>query len=245
PASIQMNAFGVDALDFRVYRINDPVRFFEQLEDPHMFGGRAQRPKRELTAIEKFHLFKRRWRMRMVNLIRAQYDADTRAVIRDAMARRAQARAVSKYAEAPLLNSPQVVATWRQPVTTAERWSIQTVPVETKGRGVYLVEAAHKDLRAYTILVVTDLAMITKSAPGRMVAFVVNRRSGKPVSNCDVTLWQGRNGSGAQEAWKTNADGIADAPVSATKNDDLRLLARSGDDFTVSTLAPWNIGTRF
>src|SRR5581483_297353 len=170
PASIQMNAFGVDALDFRVYRINDPVRFFEQLEDPHMFGGRAQRPKRELTAIEKFHLFKRRWRMRMVNLIRAQYDADTRAVIRDAMARRAQARAVSKYAEAPLLNSPQVVATWRQPVTTAERWSIQTVPVETKGRGVYLVEAAHKDLRAYTILVVTDLAMITKSAPGRMVA---------------------------------------------------------------------------
>src|ERR1700732_660569 len=52
---IQMWAQGVDLLQFRVYRVNDPVKFFEALGDEHRFGGRAQRPARALTPIERFH----------------------------------------------------------------------------------------------------------------------------------------------------------------------------------------------
>ena len=29
---------GVDKLDFRVYRVNDPQRFFSQLSNPHQMG---------------------------------------------------------------------------------------------------------------------------------------------------------------------------------------------------------------
>lgn len=243
-ASVQLNSWGVDALDFRVYRVNDPVRFFEQLDDSHMFGGRAPRPPRELTAIERFHQFKHRWRMRLVNFIRLQYDAGTRAQIRESMAKRAQARTAAQYAEVPLLNSRQVVTTFRQAVTTEDRWSTQTVPIETKGKGVYLVEAAHNDLRAYTIVIVSGVAMITKASPGHMLAFVVNRQTGAPVPASDVVLWNGAKGARHEQTWKTNADGVAEAAIAATKNDDLRLLARSGDDFTVSSLSPWAVGMR-
>jgi len=242
-ASVQLNAYGIDALDFRVYHVDDPVKFFEQLDDSHTFGGRAPQPKRELTAIERFHRFKHRWRMRMINFVREQYDPDTRAMIRDAMARRAQARNVARYAEAPLLNSRQVVATWSQPVTSRDRWSMQTVPVETHGKGVYLVEAAHKDLRAYTILIVSATAMITKTAPGRVLAWLVDRQTGAALPNADVVLWNGTQRTAAQ-SWKTNTDGIVDAKIEATKNDDLRLLARSGDDFTAASLSGYSVGGR-
>src|SRR5438093_1845525 len=52
---IQLWAQGVDHLQFRVYRVHDPVAFFERLDDDHRFGGRAPRRPRELTLIERFH----------------------------------------------------------------------------------------------------------------------------------------------------------------------------------------------
>ena len=42
--NVALSASNVDSLDFRVYRINDPVQFFEQLEDPHEFGGHVAPP---------------------------------------------------------------------------------------------------------------------------------------------------------------------------------------------------------
>src|SRR5262249_34972603 len=52
----------VQALEFRLYRVNDPVVFFEQLRSVHGFGGGHYGPKEEIeekTAIEKFHDWKR------------------------------------------------------------------------------------------------------------------------------------------------------------------------------------------
>ena len=37
--TVSMNGWNVESLDFRVYRINDPREFFQQLERPHQFGG--------------------------------------------------------------------------------------------------------------------------------------------------------------------------------------------------------------
>lgn len=52
--SISLSAWNVDALEFRVYRINDPVKFFQQLDDPHRFGTQTPQPPRERTMLENF-----------------------------------------------------------------------------------------------------------------------------------------------------------------------------------------------
>jgi len=76
-ASVELSAADIMDLDFRVYRVDDPVKFFEQLEDPHMFGGRAPRPPRERTPIERFHSFKRAWHARMRFTVRDQFTDDS------------------------------------------------------------------------------------------------------------------------------------------------------------------------
>src|SRR5690242_17377648 len=75
-ATIQLWAQHVEMLKFRVYRINDPVKFFENLGDQHRFGGQTKRSARELTTIEKFHRWKSRSRAAMRNLFRSQYSAE-------------------------------------------------------------------------------------------------------------------------------------------------------------------------
>src|SRR6516164_7225292 len=51
----------VQALEFRLYRVNDPVLFFEQLRDVHGFGTGHFGPKEQIeekTPIERFHDWK-------------------------------------------------------------------------------------------------------------------------------------------------------------------------------------------
>jgi len=70
---VWLNAWNVDSLAFRVYRINDPVKFFAQLEDPHQFGGRVPEPPRDRTWLERLHIWKRGWHAQIRRALRAQF----------------------------------------------------------------------------------------------------------------------------------------------------------------------------
>jgi len=41
---IQLYAHDVDALEFRVYRVKDPLKFFQRLDDVHQFGVQQYSP---------------------------------------------------------------------------------------------------------------------------------------------------------------------------------------------------------
>jgi len=116
--SIDMWAQNVDTLEFRVYRVNDPVKFFAQLGDAHQFGGRAPRPPHKLTWLERFHNWKHSIFVWIRDFFRAQFTAENRATIRE---QRSQAQQQPQgpaevFAQIPILNSQQLVATWRQNV---------------------------------------------------------------------------------------------------------------------------------
>jgi hypothetical protein len=76
-----------------------------------------------------------------------------------------------------------------------------------KDKGVYLVEAVHGELRAYTILMVSDLVLITKGTNGRTVNIVVDRKTGQPMPDVRVDFLA-RNESLGDAI--TNGDGIVE-----------------------------------
>jgi hypothetical protein len=53
------------------------------------------------------------------------------------------------YPELPLLNPQQVESVWRQNITSKRRWDSEAIPIPVNEKGLYLVEAARKNLRAY------------------------------------------------------------------------------------------------
>jgi hypothetical protein len=66
-------AHGVSAREFRVYRVNDPVRFFAQLQEQHQFGARGPRVPQGRTWLERFHAWKHGIWTRIRDFIRAQF----------------------------------------------------------------------------------------------------------------------------------------------------------------------------
>ena len=243
---IQLAATDVADLDFRVYKINDPVKFFRQMPDPHQFGGEAPRPPRQQTLIEQFHHLKASWHSRMRYTVRDQFTDDAWQQVRTWRIRgngNDRESNVTQYANAPVLNQQQMVATWRQHVKSLGRWRQQSIPVEVTGKGVYLVEAVHEQQRAYTVLMISDMALITKSGRGRTVAYTADRISGKPIAGATILL--------ASRNTKTDSQGLADLPVPPSENvspeqiDHVEVFARNGDDFAVNSFYNQNQASNF
>ena len=143
-----MGASNVGALEFRVYRVNDPVKFFQQLDDPHQFGGGARPPSQKLTLLDLLHFWKRGLRTGIRLALRHQFTEPPSAHFETLFAHRAApGERGARFAEAPLLNPQQLVLTFVQPLRSSSRWDSETVPVGIRQKGLYLVEAVLGTLR--------------------------------------------------------------------------------------------------
>jgi len=117
-ASVSLNAWNVKSLEFRVYRVNDPVQFFQQLESAHEFGGRAPRPPHRRTLLENIHAWKHGLRTSIRRGLRGQFTESPSAHVESAFggaskpAAGAPATGGTQYAEAPVLNAQQLVLTF-------------------------------------------------------------------------------------------------------------------------------------
>ena len=241
-AFVELTAWNVNALEFRVYRVHDPVRFFSQLEDAHRFGGTVQRPGSNRSLLERIHQWKHELRTQIRRSLRNQFTEPPSARFASflpSQERTTVAERGARFATPPVLNPQQLVLKFTQPVQSANRWQSQKVDVALKQKGVFLVEAARGDLQAYTILVVSDLALVTKVSKGLVTAFVVNRSTGEPIPGAEI-LSMTRNG--LPHSATTDGDGVAEFPMEGSGESDLRVVARHAGDVALNSL--YNYGFR-
>ena len=242
-AEISVWAHHVKTLEFRLYRINDPVKFFALLKDQHSFGGVGPRPGHEHTWLEKFHAWKHRVWAWIRDFFRGQFSSKSRSSIREWHQERAVARVskVDHYAQVPFLNRQQLAAVWNwTPDSGRQQWESQTVKIPVQNAGVYLVEATDGGLRAYTVVIVSDIAVITKTSNGQVLSYVVERGTGKPVANAEVLLWVDREQVADS---KTDANGIVLQQAKVERPDSVTVLVLDGKRFTANALNSWSLGS--
>ncbi|MGO9642920.1 MAG: alpha-2-macroglobulin family protein [Candidatus Acidiferrales bacterium] len=239
--SLRLYADNVSALEFRVYKVKDPIAFFERLDDVHSFGHVSPKERVESpTLIERFHDWKRDTWDSIRDFFRMQYSARSRAQIRErqAAAHKSNVGTAAGFAQVPLLNSSQLVARWRQDLPSHFISETQQVPVNDLARGVYLVEATDGDLRAYTILIVSEMGIVTKTAPGQILTFAADRRTGQPVAQTEVRVWSDKK----ETAHLTSdANGLASAPLPQGQYTDVRVIGVHGDDVAVLSPETYNL----
>lgn len=235
PPAVTVAFERLDHLDFRVYRVRDPQAFFLGLRDPHYLGSPRHDVAQEPTAIERIASWKARWRARIIDFFRLQVSPDYRRARRAAAQQDAivQRRTVEykQFAQLPLLNDDQVVATWRELLPRTRSTDVRTIPLDLETPGVYLVEAVHSHLRAFTIVVVSSLGLVNKTAPGQVLLFAVDRRTGAPRDGCQSSVIVNQQ---VAASGTTDADGVFTAELGSAEADALVALVRCGDDTVVA-----------
>jgi uncharacterized protein YfaS (alpha-2-macroglobulin family) len=241
---IQLYAKNVPALEFRVYQVRDPQKFFAGLKDLHSFGVQSQSPDEkvdERTFLERLHDFKADLWWHVRRFFRGQFTDDARDNLREGqgkLGKRSQVVGASEFARIPLLNANQLVARWKLVTPPAIVSETQQLPIDGLGAGVYLIEATEGTYKAYTVAIVTSIAVVERANNGRADLYVADRKTGAPVDGAEVALWA----SGSQQSTgKTGADGLASLTVKVrggaqgTEPENLWILARHGSDAAVIT----------
>jgi alpha-2-macroglobulin len=230
----------VTFIDFRVYRVNDPLAFFRGLRDPHQLGSEEPIVPKERTLIERLADWKAARREDARNFVRAQFSHRYRTIRRErAEQQQVQLRKTvrfNNFAQVPLLNPSRLVSSWREIVPPVRDTESRRVPLEAPGPGVYVVEAVNATLRAYTVVIVSDVGLVTKAAPGQLLIFAANRFSGEPLSNCAIDVMAGKDRiAGGQ----TGADGVLQLATGQLTADDVIAVARCGGQTTASDPGSW------
>ena len=106
------------SLDFRIYRVADPIAFFEGLDEPHALGSEEYTVPTEQTWLERLASWKAERRADVQGFLRRQTSRDYRAQRRAGADKQTIQRRVQlglqAYAQVPLLNDKQIVASWRE-----------------------------------------------------------------------------------------------------------------------------------
>ena len=238
-ANIQMWAQGLKSLEFRVYRVEKANEFLGHLGDAHSFGNRVAELPKEVTALQKFLKWKRKMRDRSGAFVRGQFTVEARMAWHGKKPEEKALEPVSKdpalkgttYASIPLLNPNQLLKTWTETVSTRRRWDEQPVSVPVTDPGLYLVEATDGKLRAYTLVSVSAMAVMTKTQPGQALTRVVDRISGRGLAGIDVEF---RSSKKVHGAFKTDANGFA--KLSGEDSSDVFVIATRGKDVAFDAL---------
>jgi uncharacterized protein YfaS (alpha-2-macroglobulin family) len=69
----------------------------------------------------------------------------------------------------------------------------ESIPLNIKTRGAYLVKVTSGNKVAYCGFIVSSLGVISKAGNNSMLGFVVDRKTGVPVSNADLNFYLGQN----------------------------------------------------
>jgi alpha-2-macroglobulin len=241
---IQLYAKNVSALEFRVYQVRDPQKFFAGLKDLHSFGVHSESPSEKIderTLLERLHDFKANLWWHVRHFFQGQLTDEVRDNLREGqgkLGKRSQVVGATEFARIPLLNESQLVARWKLITPPALVSETQQLPIDGLGAGVYLIEATEGTYKAYTVAIVTGIALVERVSNGRADLYVADRKTGAPIEKADVALWTGKQ---LQSSGKTGTDGLASLTMrvrgaaQGAQPENVWIIARHGADAALIT----------
>jgi uncharacterized protein YfaS (alpha-2-macroglobulin family) len=261
---------GVSHLDFRVYKVADPARFFQQLPNPHQVGEDqkdelAEDYGQKFSVLESAHSLKDWIHRAIKDYVRDQLKHEHRQTINQKFRKQAQTGRlplnVADYARVPLLNPSQLVSSWRERLSPMQdEYDQRSISLGRRDPGVYLVEAINGELRAYCVAIVTDLTMVQKTtSDGEVMVYVVDRKTGAPREGASVviaadqqTLATGATAKGG--VFKTEIERKKPAEENEQQSQEIDaadedgrggsylVMAKDGDNFAISDLDSFYFG---
>jgi uncharacterized protein YfaS (alpha-2-macroglobulin family) len=255
----------IEYLDFRVYHVKDPSKFFKQLDDPHQMGEKEKEAVSQgygvrVSVLARAHSLKISLFTAVKEYVRTHLLKEHREVFNQKFRKEDEPTRtplnVADYARVPLLNPEQKVKDWRENLPALDHdYDSRMISLGKQAAGVYLIEAVNGGMRAYSIAIVTNLTMVQKTTKdGQVVVYVVDRKSGAPHEGVTVEVTRAKqtlaNGSTDKTGVfkteikppQTSEQPPEDVDPEAAPKNAYLIMARERDNFVISDVESFYFG---
>lgn len=229
--TVNVEAQSVPALQLRLYRLEKPAAWFDAQADLHRPHVEHQPPRPKTWSLLTRGL--RSGLGRVSGEVRESLGTTGRRAIRGAFeswddTARAGASASPAERMLPPLAEHPLIDAWEQPLATADGWTYDTIAVPVREPGAYLLEAASGDAVATTVVLVSDVAIVTKQSASELVVWAVDPATGDPQA--DVAVDVKLDGESVATG-KTGKDGVGRFAPGLVER--LVVYASRGESFTL------------
>ncbi|MCC7386041.1 MAG: hypothetical protein IT384_29605 [Deltaproteobacteria bacterium] len=208
PVTVKVEANGVDALDLRLYRIADPRAYFDAQADLH-----RPRSAHEAPRFGAFSLLSRGFRRGLSGLLaetRQRFGREGRGAIKGAVPElhataTAGGAGTTPEVVLPPLKAHALLEAWRHPLS-GEGWVYDTLTLPVFEPGAYLLEATSGKEVTSTVVLVTDVALVTKQSQSQLLVWAVDPASGEPRSGVELSVLER---GAVLKSGTSGADGLA------------------------------------
>jgi uncharacterized protein YfaS (alpha-2-macroglobulin family) len=243
---IRLEARSVPYVDFRLYRVPDPQKFFAQQEDLHrVILKNAPKGPSSLDVLSEA------WRAsneNLFNMMRNRFSKKARKV-----GGKAYAETLSNIYESgttqstprvvvPFLQGYELVDLWREDVSyDSQEWSYLDVAITPRQAGVYLVEGIYGKEIGYTVVILSKIVLLTRQSQDRFLVYAVDAELGNPLPDVLVTALKGAKVVGKGT---TDKNGIWEIDIPLIRK--MVVYASSKQDFALAdpTYHPANLFRR-
>jgi uncharacterized protein YfaS (alpha-2-macroglobulin family) len=189
PAEVLLEANGVHALQVRLYRIENPRAWFDAQADLHRPVEESEAPRSA-----SWPLLSRGARTGLNELLqdtRKLFGKEARESLTEALpelhrAASAGGSVVEDEKVLPPLQEHPLLEIWSMPLSETEGWTYDSISIPAYEPGAYLVEATSGSAVASTVVLITDVAIVTKQSSSTLYVWAVDPASGEP--RADVKL---------------------------------------------------------
>lgn len=235
---IELESRNLDYVDFRVYKVDDPMGLLLAQEDPHYIKDPSILKAK--TVGEKVKGGWEDFQQGIKNGLKKKMSLQSRVKVRKTLHMEAKpgVKVIPASAKISLLNDQKLALTpWRETVVPKENedwWTYQDVKIPVKDVGTYLVEGVNGDKKAYVLVVVTNIGFIVTRSPGEVLIFACDRMTGEPVPDARVQFLSDKK---IVKDGKTDKDGLFRTDYSVPEDEmekNLVVACGKGLEFSLS-----------
>lgn len=208
-AEVQLEANGVTALQVRLYRIEDPRAWFDAQSDLHRPEEESETPRSS-----SWPLLSKGARAGLNELLqdtRKMFGKETRESVMGSLpelhtAASNGASVVEEEKVLPPLQDHKLLEIWSMPLAETGGWAYDTISIPAYEPGAYLVEATSGSAVASTVVLITEVALVTKQSSNALHVWAVDPASGAPREGVKVSVLSQKK---ELASGTTNKDGTA------------------------------------
>lgn len=189
-ATVNLEAQGVSSLQVRLYRLPDPRAYFDGQADLHR-PTVDHLPPRPST----WSLLRRGFRdgvQQAKEELKEQLGKKGKSALKRAAPElyatsKTGGAAVAAETVRPPVPGLELLDAWDETLS-GDGWVYSAIALPSQGVGAYLVEAATATDVASTVVLISDVALVTKQSANEVLVWSVDPASGEPRNNVEVSV---------------------------------------------------------
>lgn len=230
---VTIGSYSTPKIGIRIYKLNSPKDYLSGLKNIH--NPEADTKRRAANLFQLKRNLGKKMSSQWTKFVRGNFNSMMRYDVVNSLALKSSKHDKVENEDHdlfPLLKGYKLYKQFDyQLKDTKSYYDYNKIPLDIKEKGTYLIEGVYNNKAAYTVVIISDIAFVSKTFNEGRLIYVTDRKTGEPVENAEVEIFSNKK---VVQNGTTNSEGIYQYQSNKKEANRTLIFVKKGNDFSLS-----------